>query len=126
LKLETMCISKHKISEYQFRDPSKSEIFGMFRRAKHGPYLRGIVFQSGTVILWDGGMATHYEIAREYGIDEYYYPIEMNSPNDVIYLINDLMLSSWNHNIEPEQVVEWMRTLPTFRGMSVDSRAWRN
>ncbi len=105
-----------------YKNPSRAELTGALRRGKYGQYLRGLLLDNGDVLVWDGGLATHFEIIREYGIENNVYGLEIESPNEVAYMHNSLM----NPDTDPDQIVEKMKTLPVFRGMACTHEEWRN
>lgn len=101
-----------------FRNPTKAELAGLLRR--YGE-LRGNII-GNDVYVWDSYLATHWEIAQflGYGLIDC-LGIEIGG-NDVIYLANAML----HRNRDPNADIEMIRALPSFRGMRVSQRPWRN
>ena len=102
-----------------YRNPTNVEIKMLIKRSQYNGYLRGFIF-GDDVYLWDGGKATHFEIAKHIGVDlDDVYGFDIKN-NNVFYLVNPF----YKKKNEPEVVLQKLRS--TFRGMSVQEKEWRN
>lgn len=106
-----------------FRNPSRAEVQGALSRAKYGQYLRGALLPDGNVMMWDGGLATHWEIAQflGYALSEI-VPLEMSDDRTIVLLHNHYFHS----DDEMREIEALMRETPMMRIFDLKIEEWSN